>query len=140
MVNSLEQLKKLMWNLPGRGLIDELQYQLALDHALIPDSEGRWPGQPGYVPTHDVAFAAYQLVGFLAAQPQVTNGQSEGTSVTTTPPDWQALLRYLAGLSIILGHQDVLRMIPLPPDRYLRRTDMSGRGDYNYGDVDTDIG
>lgn len=140
MVDSLEQLKKLMWNLPGRGLIDDIQYQLALDHALIPDSVGRWPGQAGYVPTHDVAFAAYQLVGFLVAQPQVTNGQSENTSVTTTPPDWQALLRYLAGLSIILGNQDVLQVIPLPPDRYLRRTDMSGRGDYYYGDVDTDVG
>lgn len=140
MVEPLEQLKKLVWNLPGRGLIDDIQYQLALDHALIPDSAGRWPGQAGYTPTHDVAFAAYQLVGFLAAQPQVTTAQSEGTSVTAAPPDWAALLRYLAGLSIILSRQDVLQMITLPPDKYLRRTDMSGRGDPNYGDVDTDIG
>lgn len=140
MVDAIEQVRKLVWNLPGRGLIDDIQYQAALDHSLIPDSGGRWPGQDGYVPTHDVAFAAYQLVEFLSAQQQVTVAQSEGTSVTTSLPDWQAMLRYLAGMSVILGQQDTLRVIQLPPDKYMRRTDMSGRGSHDYGDVDTDIG
>lgn len=136
---AVDDLNELLQGLPGEDLITPAMKDRALAGALIPDSSGVWPGGEGYVPTYDVYFAAYSLIGFLRAQPTVTNANSEGTGVTVTPPDWAALMRYYTGQSPILSGHDVLQVVPIPDPPYIHRTDMRGRDAY-YGDVDTDLG
>lgn len=134
-------LDDLLKSLPGYLLLTEAMKNAALSGALIPDADGVWPGQDGYVPTHDVYFAALNLLGFLQAQPVVTNTSSEGTSVTVSKPEWAALVRYYRSQSPIINAtgQDVLTRIVIPDVPHVVPTDMSGRGSH-YGDINTDIG
>ena len=137
---AIDDLNDLLRPLPGFDVLTDSMKNQALAGALIPDSSGVWPGQPGYVATYDVYFAAYNLIGFLRAQPFVRNANSEGTGVTVDAPDWSMLLRYYASLSPILGQRpDVLQVVPTPDPPYTHRTDMSGRDSF-YGDVNTDLG
>jgi len=73
----------------------------------------------------------------MAAQPQVTTAQSEGTSVSTSAPDWASLRAFYASLSPILAQQqgDYLtpvdvRLLPHAHHRHMG-------GEY---DIDTDLG
>lgn len=137
----MEELTALIAGLPGADLVTPAMKTAALQHSRIPDAEGRWPGQPGYVDTYDVYYAALSLLGFMQARPAVTSASSEGTSVSTTPTDWKALAAFFRSLSVICsaGGPDVLQPVDIPQGPHVYRTDMSGRGPY-YGDVDTDLG
>lgn len=134
-------LDDLLSNLPGYSLITEGMKTAALEGARIPDSFGVWPGEEGYEPTYDNFFAALNLIGFLQAQPVVTNTGSEGTSVTVSKPEWAALVRYYRSQSPIINAtgQDVLTRVIIPDVPHVVPTDMSGRGSH-YGDINTDIG
>lgn len=140
-MTAMDDLNALLVNLPGYGLLTPNMKQSALNGALIPDEDGVWPGQPDYVETYDVYFAAVSLIGFLQAQPVVRQSSSEGTSVAVDAPNWYGLLTWYRSMSPIctgMGN-DVLQIVPIPDGPHVRRTDMSGRSD-GYGDVDTDIG
>ena len=137
----MDELNALLENLPGYSSITVAMKNAALSGALIPDANGVWPGQGGYVPTYDVYFAALNLLGFLQAQPFVRQSSSEGTSVAVDAPNWSALLNYFRSQSRIIQSQGgtVLQSVAIPEGPHVRKTDMSGRGPY-YGDVDTDLG
>lgn len=137
----MDELNALLENLPGYSSITVAMKNAALSGALIPDANGVWPGQDGYVPTYDVYFAALNLLGFMQAQPFVRQSSSEGTSVAVDAPDWGALASYYRSQSRIVQSQGgtVLQSVAIPEGPHVRRTDMSGRGPY-YGDVDTDLG
>lgn len=139
-MTALEDLTALLANLPGAALISPAQYDSALAGALVPDAGGVWPGQPAYIPTHDIYFAAINLVGFLQAQPVVRQTSSEGTSVAVDAPAWGGLLAYYRSQSPICAALGNGVLTPVYFDNsHVHRTDMSGRGDH-YGDVDTDLG
>ena len=137
----MDELNALLENLPGYSSITVTMKNAALSGALIPDANGVWPGQNGYIPTYDVYFAALNLLGFLQAQPFVRQSSSEGTSVAVDAPDWGALASYYRSQSRIVQSQGgtVLQSVAIPEGPHVRKTDMSGRGPY-YGDVDTDLG
>lgn len=134
-------LNKVIETLPGYNMLTDSMKTMALNGAMVPDVEGRWPGQDNYEPTYDVYFAALALVPFLQAQPAVTHAGSEGTSVTATPMDWGAIKAFYQGLSPIISGtgSDVLTSVPIPGASHVRRVAMNDRGGY-YGDVDTDLG
>lgn len=135
----MDQLEEVLKPLPGYEELSEKLKLSALDDAVIPDSEGRWPGETGYKPTYDVYYAALQLVLYLKSLPSVTTATSEGTSVTTKPADWDAVLWFLRSKSKILRKTSaVLQIVPIPEDNYIYPTDMSGKGDNSY-DTDTDM-
>lgn len=137
----MDELNDLLKSLPGYSLLTEGMKAAALSGSLIPDFNDVWPGQVGYITTYDVYFAAINLVGFLRAQPLVTSTSSEGTSVSVSAPDWEALLQYYRSQSHIMQAtgQTVLTRVQIPDLPYVVRTDMRGRGRY-YGDIDTDLG
>ena len=68
----------------------------------------------------------------LQAQGAVTATSSEGTSVTTTGPDWASLLRYLGQSSRIARLVGFFSIVTIPDGLDIRRVPMGG------GDVDTD--
>lgn len=87
------------------GLGVELPDQLVADveaRSLVPDAMGRVPGERGYERTVDHYFAAYLAIPYASAQSVVTVASSEGTSVSTSPPDWRAFARFLRPLSPLL--------------------------------------
>ena len=135
------KLNELLSSLPGYALLTDAMKTVAMNAALIPDSEGRWPGQEDYEPTYDIYFAALKLLPFLQAQPVVTSAGSEGTSVSVKPADWDAIIAFYRGNSHIIQAtgNDVLRAVPIPDPPHVRKVNMQDRGGY-YGDVDTDIG
>lgn len=140
-MTALEDITALVANLPGASLITQKQFTDALAGALMPDEAGVWPGETGYVNTHDIYFAAVSLVGFLQAQPVVRQSSSEGTSVAVDAPNWAGLLTYYRGASPIYSATGAGVLVPvrIPDGPHVIRTDMSGRGD-EYGDVNTDLG
>lgn len=135
------KLNELLQALPGYALISDTMRDSALASAQVPDSEGRWPGSSDYEKTYDLYYAALALVPFLQAQPAVTSAGSEGTSVTATAFDWQALIRFYRSQSQIhqSAGQTILQVLPIPDPPHVVRVPMNDRGGY-YGDVDTDIG
>jgi hypothetical protein len=140
-MSAVDDLTDLLAKLPGASLITPKMKQDALSGALVPDGLGVWPGQPGYMATYDVYWAAIGLVGFLAAQPVVKQSASEGTSITVEVPNWGGLTAWFSSMSRIAGAAStpLLQAVPIPEGRHVHRTDMSGRGD-DYGNVDTDLG
>lgn len=140
-MSAIDDLNSLLINLPGYGLLTPDMKQRALDGALVPDSSGVWPGQPGYTATYDVYFAAISLVGFLQAQPVVRQSSSEGTSVAVDAPNWAGLVQWYQSMSPIYQAVEpgVLHVLPIPDAPHVRHTDMSGRYD-GYDNVDTDLG
>ena len=128
----MDELDDILAGIPGGASIPVWQKQAALDAARIPDAAGLWPGDPAYVPTYDPYYAAMLLVGFLQAQGAVTATSSEGTSVTTTGPDWASLLRYLGQSSRIARLVGFFSVVTIPDGLDIRRVPMGG------GDVDTD--
>lgn len=138
---ALDDLNDLLSNLPGYSLISPAMKAAALEGARIPDENGVWPGQPGYIPTFDVYFAALTLLGFLQAQPVVRQTSSEGTSVSVDAPNWSALIQYYQSMSPIcqVTGNGLLTKVLIPDGPHVLRTDMSGQEVY-YGDVDTDLG
>lgn len=140
-MTAMEDLDALLAPLPGYSLLTPSMKQKALDGSLVPDAAGVWPGQPNYVNTYDVYWAAINLVGYLSAQPVVRQSSSEGTSVAVDAPNWDGILLYFRANSIIAGANgnDVLQIVPIQGGPHVVRTDM--RGGWNgYGDVDTDLG
>lgn len=135
------KLNELLSTLPGYDLLTDTMKTAAMSGALIPDSEGRWPGQEDYVSTYDIYFAALKLLPFLQAQPVVTSAGSEGTSVSVKPTDWNAIIAFYRGNSLIIQatDNDVLRVVPIPDPPHVVRVPMNDRGGY-YGDIDTDLG
>jgi len=133
----MDELSNLLQTLPGYGLISVSMKQAALDGARIPDSNGMWPGEAGYLVTYDVYFAALSLLGFMQAQPFVKQTSSEGTSVTVDPPSWGTLAAYFRTLSVIFSGADnsVIKILPIPGRPHVYRTNMR-RGQ---NDVDTDV-
>jgi len=134
-------LNELLAPLPGYDTLTDPMKAHALAMSQVPDAAGVWPGQPDYVPTYDIYWAAINLVGFLAAQPVIRSSSSEGTSISVDAPDWGALLAYYRGMSTIAqanASGPILSVLPIPGGPHVDRVDMSGRYD-SYGDVDTDL-
>lgn len=136
-----DDLDVLLQSLPNYSLLTPGMKEAALNGAWVPDSSGLWPGNDGYEPTYDVYFAALTLLGYLQAQPMVTNANSEGTGVTVTKPDWTSLIAYYRSMSSIVmaNGNSVLQKVIIPDGPHVVRTDMSGKGSNYYGDVDTDL-
>lgn len=122
----METLKALLALIPGSSIITPSMMEKALDDSLIPDKQGRLPGTPGYRFNHDVYYAVYTLIWLIRAQPEVTTASSEGTSITTTPFDWDSFIMFLKANSVILSNQGVFTVIPIPAEDRIRRVDMSG--------------
>lgn len=141
-MSTIDELNALLINLPGYGLLTPEMKDRALATALIPDVNNVWPGQPNYIETHDVYWAAIGLVGFLQAQPVVRQSSSEGTSVAVDAPSWGGLVSYYRSMSVIataVNSAPILTEVPIPGEPHVIHTDMSGR----FGDddnVDTDLG
>ncbi|UVK59227.1 hypothetical protein SEA_QUARTZ_8 [Microbacterium phage Quartz] len=137
----MDELNALLSPLPGYGLLTEQMKQRALAGALVPDSFGIWPGQPGYETTYDPYFAALGLLGYLMAQPVLRQTSSEGTSVAVDAPDWGALSTYFRSMSPICAAtgNGVLNRVAIPDVPHVYRTNMNHGGE-RYGDIDTDMG
>lgn len=132
----MTELDKLIDGLPNADRISKEARQQMLDASLIPDADGRRPGEANYVTTYDVAYAAWRLVDMLQGFPVTTSAGSEGTSVTMTAPNWAALKTSFAAMSPILKCQlDVIRIVALPPDPYIKRVPMFGGND----DINTTV-
>lgn len=129
------QLDGLLAACPGYDKISLQVKAEALNRSLIPDSMGRVPGADGYQPTQDHAYAAMLLLPALQAQAQATTVASEGTTVSTTVTDWQALRAFLASMSPIcrLRGQGVFGIYHVPVE-----TAAPGREDSRLG-VDCDV-
>lgn len=138
-MTALDDLNGLLANLPGFSLLTEPMKQTALDHSLVPDGLGVWPGQAGYQATYDVYWAAMGLIGFLQAQPVVRQTSSEGTSVAVDAPNWAGLLGYYKSMSKIasVAHSDVLTLVEIPDVPHVQRVNMNDGGDLSVN-VDTD--
>ena len=137
----MDELEALLAGLPNASLITDGMKQSALNGAQIPDGNGVWPGQAGYMATYDVYYAALTLLGFLQAQPVVRQSSSEGTSVAVDAPNWAGLTAYYRGMSPIsqATGSGILSKVLIPDAPHVRRTNMSGHGGA-YVDVDTDLG
>lgn len=136
---AIDDLNALLSGLPGYAKLTDQMKQAALNGALVPDASGVWPGQPGYVTTYDVYFAALTLLPFLEAQPVVRSSSSEGTSVSVDAPNWASLRNYYRSMSPVVqatGNGPLTKVL-IPEGPHVHRTDMSGTG--GYGDVDTDL-
>lgn len=141
-MSTMDELNALLINLPGYGLLTTEMKQRALDTALIPDVNKVWPGQPDYIVTYDVYWAAVGLIGFLQAQPVVRQTSSEGTSVAVDAPSWGGLVSYYKSMSVIaLATQagPILTEVAIPGEPHVIHTDMSGRWSED-DNVDTDLG
>lgn len=141
MATPIDELNALLWNLPGYALITPEMKAVALAGAQVPDENGVWPGEPGYIPTYDVYYAALSLLPFLAAQPVVRQSSSEGTSVAVDAPSWDGLASYYRSMSPIcqLTGNGVLTVVPIPGGPHVYHTDMS-YGGADGVNVDTDLG
>jgi hypothetical protein len=142
-VAALEDLSALLANLPNYTLLTDTMKQDALSGALVPDTNGVWPGQPDYITTYDIYFAAVRLIGFLMAQPVVRQSSSEGTSVAVDAPSWGGLLEYYRSQSPILQattNGPVLTKVLIPEGPHVYHTDMTGVRGGNNDNVDTDLG
>ncbi|AXQ52874.1 hypothetical protein SEA_NEFERTHENA_10 [Microbacterium phage Neferthena] len=137
----MDDLNALLAPLPSYAVLTDQMKQHALDISLVPDAAGVWPGQPGYVTTYDVYWAALSLTGYMMAQPFVKQAASEGTSTTVDAPNWSAITAYFRSQSPIACATTgaILTEVPIPGLPHVVPTDMSGLGGDGYGDVDTDL-
>lgn len=135
------KLDELLSSLPGFAKLTPEMKTAALNGARIPDEAGVWPGQPGYVDTYDVYFAALKLVPFLQAQPFITSAGSEGTNISVKQADWSAIIKFYRESSqiILASGNDVLTRVLIPDVSHVVHAPMNDGGGY-YGDVDSDIG
>lgn len=140
-MTTLDDLNALLAPLPGYAILTDSMKNAALNLAVVPDAAGVWPGQPDYVPTYDIYWAAVSLIGFLQAQPVVRQTSSEGTSVAVDAPNWNGIIAFYRSQSVIAqatASGSILTEIPIPGLPHVVPVDMSGRWD-GYGDVDTDL-
>jgi len=140
-MTAIDDLNELLAPLPGYAVLTPTMKQNALNMALIPDAAGVWPGNPDYVTTYDVYWAAISLSGYMMAQPFVKQAASEGTSTTVDAPNWSGILAYFRSQSVIAQATEatpILTELVIPGLPHVIATDMSGRWD-GYGDVDTDL-
>jgi hypothetical protein len=137
---AIDDLNELLQGLPGYALLTDNMKQAALAGSLIPDSNGVWPGQPGYQPTYDIYFAAVNLCTFLQAQPVIRSSSSEGSSVSVDAPNWDALLNYYRSQSPICAAtgSTILQKISIPDGPHVVHVPMEVPSEV-YGDVDTDV-
>ena len=96
-MSTIEDLKLLVDPATPPALSDA-DLQAILDASLIPDPEGLWPGQPGYVTTYDLYWAAAEALTLRAARAAssetVTKVASEGSSFDVQAPNWVALTHH----------------------------------------------
>ena len=96
-MSTIEDLKQLVDPATPPALSDA-DLQAILDASLIPDPEGLWPGQPGYITTYDLYWAAAEALTLRAARAAssetVTKVASEGTSFDVQAPNWAALTHH----------------------------------------------
>lgn len=139
-MTAMDDLNALVANLPNASLLSDTMKQDALNGALIPDTNGVWPGNTGYIATSDIYFAALTLIAFLQAQPVVRQTSSEGTSVAVDAPNWASLTLYYKSMSPIVQAQGngLLTRVTIPDVPHVRRVNMSVRGG-GYDNVDTDL-
>ncbi len=140
-MTAVDDLNALLAPLPGYAVLSPTMKQNALNMSLVPDAAGVWPGNPGYVTTYDIYWAAGSLLGYMMAQPFVKQVASEGTSTTVEAPNWSSIAAFFRSQSTIAqasAATPILTEIPIPGLPHVVRTDMSGRWD-GYGDVDTDV-
>ena len=120
-MSAIEDLKKLVDPATHPPLTDE-DLQAALDASQIPDAADVWPGQPDYVVTYDLAWAAAEALTMRAwrAAQQPTEAlnrvQSEGSSfeISTASPDWLAQARFWRARSRIgreTGYGETLGLV-----------------------------
>ncbi len=128
-------LDSLLATYPGYDKISAQVKDEALTRSAIPDSGGTPPGVEGWQPTYDYAYAAILLIPALQAQPHATTVASEGTTVSTTAPDWEALRAFLASMSPICRQQaqGVFTVWHIPQE------DARPVGDYSRLGVDSDV-
>lgn len=137
---AIDDLNSLLSGLPNYASLTTGMKEAALEGARIPDPDGVWPGEDDYVDTHDIYFAAMNLIGFLMAQPVVRQSSSEGTSVAVDAPKWDVLMAYYRSLSPICmaTGNGVLQIVAIPEVPHVKRVPMSYGGE-GYDDVDTDL-
>jgi len=137
---AIDDLNALLVNLPNAALVPEQMKLDALKGALIPDAAQVWPGNLGYIPTHDVYFAAISIIGFLQAQPVIRQSSSEGTSVAVDAPNWSGLVSWYRTMSPVsqATSNGLLQRVAIPDAPHVSRTDMTGRSQLN-DNVDTDV-
>lgn len=140
-MTAADDLKALVVSLPGADNITDNMIEKALAGSLMPDANGVWPGQEGYIETQDIYWAAVSLVAFLSALPVIRSASSEGTAMSQDAPSWGGLTAYYKSMSPIAQatSSTVLGSIPIPATPHVYRTNMNERGS-QYGDVDTDLG
>ena len=96
-MSAIEDLKKLVDPATHPSLTDE-DLQAALDASQIPDAADVWPGQPGYITTYDLYWAAAEALTLRAARAAssetVTKVASEGSSFDVQAPNWGALAHH----------------------------------------------
>ena len=138
--SALSSLNQLLVTLPNATVLTDMMKTDALVQSYIPDSQGVWPGKPGYFKTYDIYFAAIRLLNFLQAQPVVRQSSSEGTSVAVDAPNWAGLIAYFRSMSPIMqaSGSGVLSAVNIPGGPHVKRVDMRNGGD-GYDDVDTDL-
>lgn len=134
----MEELNSILSMIPGADTLPNHAKSAALGKSLIPDREGNLPGDKGYTAAYDAYYAAYLLAVLVRSAPKVTAASSEGTSITVSDTDWNALYGYLHSMSIILSQSSTFHVIPVPDDLHISRNDMSGKD--GYGDINTDLG
>jgi hypothetical protein len=94
-----DKLKELIdWSASpalSQELVDEL-----LEQSRVRDSEGRRPGEQGYVETYSLNWAAYlvaQRKALIVSQSStITRFTSEGSTVERTAVDWTAVAQTFA--------------------------------------------
>lgn len=96
-MSAIDDLKRLVDPATPPALSDE-DLQAVLDASLIPDPEGLWPGQPGYITTYDLQWAAAEAMMLrsvrAASSETVTKVASEGSSFDVQAPNWGALAHH----------------------------------------------
>lgn len=98
------------------------QVQAAIDASRVVDTDGRFIGDPGYVPTWNGYYAAALLLEMKAAQAvvtktsNITSFSSEGSSVTrtegATAADFRALAQQYRDLAFPSGPVSVIDLGP----------------------------
>lgn len=127
---TIDEARTQLAEMFGAATIPDAILAQALQQSLTWDAVGLAPGQPGYVETYDLQWAAAEACTLMAlteaaapSQAQVKTFTSEGTTVTVesgAPVDWWHLahlwrcrskLGQLVEYGTTLGHID----IPVPP-------------------------
>lgn len=144
----LDHLRELLGSVEVAATLTDAQLTGALQGSVMPtivtdpltgNVTVLYPSDVDYTPTYDYHFAAYNLIDLMASQPVVTNASSEGSSITTSAPNWDALRSYYRAGSFILGYNaSAFDVIDIPTQRRVTRNNMNDMDTY-YGNIDPDL-